>query len=78
MEVKEFVILLNYATGRSMNEELIKSVFRLFSNNLTRRLSLAKFLELIELGATVSPVQLRIRNNYGQSYIHLIHLISYR
>jgi hypothetical protein len=60
-------VLLNYVTGKSMSHEMIKSMFRLFSNNLTRRLSLSKFLELIDLGASVSPVQLRIRNSYGSS-----------
>lgn len=48
-----------------VEDKLIKSVYSLFQNTYTHRLSYQKFTEIIELGKQVSSIQLKIKYQHG-------------
>lgn len=48
-----------------MDVSLSNALFRIICNQYTARVSLAKFEELIQIGKEISPIQLRMKYNYG-------------
>ncbi|CAD8184042.1 unnamed protein product [Paramecium pentaurelia] len=68
IEPKEFLLMLNVLFNQVMDVSLSNALFRIISNQYTARVSLAKFEELIMIGQQISPIQLRMKFNYG-SYV---------
>ncbi|KAM3142068.1 hypothetical protein pb186bvf_005722 [Paramecium bursaria] len=65
MEAKEFMILVNVLFNQVMDTNLCMAAFKVFSNYYVQRISYAKFVDMIKLGSMISPIQLRMKYNYG-------------
>ena len=48
MVSEEFLNMMDYIFGKEFNLDLMKSVFYIFSNDYTKRMSLSLFKKLIE------------------------------
>jgi hypothetical protein len=61
MYEEEFVIMMEYVFGKEFNPDLMKSVFYIFSNDFTKRMSLSLFKKLIDQGSNVNPLYLKLK-----------------
>lgn len=49
------------------SDELIKSVFYIFSNDLTKRMSFNLFKHLIETADNINPLYLKFKKRFGNT-----------
>lgn len=61
--------MLNMLFNSATDTGLVMAIFKIFSNFYVARISYDKFEQMIQLGQQISPIQLRMKYQYG-SYIN--------
>ena len=72
VNIDEFFIMMNFILEKQVPEIHIKSLFNIFCNDLTKRLSFNLFSHLIQNGSQINPIYLKLKHRFGSSKYNFI------
>lgn len=76
LEIEEYKNLINSVTGDERLEEgIIEALFKLYSTEITKRLSFKMFSHLVNMGNKVNTIYLKLKYQFGKSkFLNILYI----